>query len=232
MSTLYAPDTARHEIKFVAARPFLGHLQAWLKSSSAGFSIAYPQRRINNIYFDTPDYQLLSDSLGGSSIRSKIRYRWYGETAVETVAGTLEVKYKRDNTGWKLLFPSESAVVVSGAKLSGIKRQISSTLAPDGRQFLQVAPMPVIANSYLRQYYISSSGHIRATIDTRLSFFEQRLSSSINLTNPVPLADVVVFEAKCLSKHRAELSGILADIPLRQGRFSKYSTGIINTQAI
>ena len=41
---------------------------------------AFPDRIVNNVYFDTPDLAAFEANLWGAPERRKCRLRWYGET--------------------------------------------------------------------------------------------------------------------------------------------------------
>ena len=72
----------RHEVKFAAyATAIRGMLRHWLHMHPAGFFSPYPERQVNNVYFDTWDYRAYAENLAGVSERSKVRYRWYGDSA-------------------------------------------------------------------------------------------------------------------------------------------------------
>ena len=90
----------RHELKFILDGLKEDWIHQQIKMHPAGFVRAYPPRYINNIYFDTYDFKAYQENLSGASGRLKVRYRWYGEEPYPT-SGTLEVKCKRNQFGWK-----------------------------------------------------------------------------------------------------------------------------------
>ena len=42
------------------------------------FSIQYPKRKINSLYFDDLNYSSINENLDGVSEKKKYRIRWYG----------------------------------------------------------------------------------------------------------------------------------------------------------
>ena len=50
---MQVPDTARQEIKFVTNLRDYGLILQWITPHGLGFDIAYPERTVNNVYFDT-----------------------------------------------------------------------------------------------------------------------------------------------------------------------------------
>ena len=68
----------RHEVKFAAYAIEYESLCHWLRMHPSGFVKSYPDRQVNNVYFDSWDYRAFAENLAGISQRSKVRYRWYG----------------------------------------------------------------------------------------------------------------------------------------------------------
>ena len=60
----------------------------------------YGKTRINNIYFDTPDYRMIRTSLDKPVYKEKLRLRTYGETNDLTNA-FIEIKKKYDGIVYK-----------------------------------------------------------------------------------------------------------------------------------
>ena len=219
------PETARLEIKFVAYEINYHTLLHWLRMHPAGFVAPYPDRRVNNIYFDTHNYLAFTDNLSGASSRTKVRYRWYGESLGPDV-GTLEIKNKRNYFGWKLRYKVSEAPYREDANWRAIRKLLLEQLPPDGRKWLDANPLPVMINRYLRKYYLSSDGKVRATIDTQQAVWDQRFKPSPNLTRTANLARTIVIEFKFDRKDRDLASRILQGIPVRVSRHSKYINGV------
>ena len=62
------PELARYEIKFVAYEGNFHTLLHWLHMHPAGFISPYPDRRVNNIYFDRIFKNQTRRGLGGKPI--------------------------------------------------------------------------------------------------------------------------------------------------------------------
>ena len=84
----------RIEIKDLLRLRDLQKVEAALLTSQLGFYSPFPPRRINSLYFDSYDFRALEHSLSGSSIRQKIRLRWYGKTEDSRIP-TLELNASR-----------------------------------------------------------------------------------------------------------------------------------------
>ena len=50
-----------------------------IRLSSLLLSKSYPDRWVNNIYFDNINLDLFNQSIEGISRRTKVRLRWYGD---------------------------------------------------------------------------------------------------------------------------------------------------------
>ena len=106
-----------------------------------GFRPVFPERRIHNIYFDTPDLDAFHDNAAGAPHSRKYRLRWYGDSASPPDGAAFEMK-ERINDG-------------------GFKRMVSS---PPPR--LQ----PVLSNTFRRLYFGLPRAQVRLTIDYDLVF--------------------------------------------------------------
>lgn len=218
------PDEARYEVKFVAVATRYRELERWILLNPAGFRTAYPPRRVNNVYFDTPDLDAYAENLSGTSARAKLRLRWYGETdRPETTV--LEVKRRRNHLGWKHHYPGGPLDFASDS-WGRIRRRLRDRLSPEGKLWLDSHPQPVLINCYHRQYFESPGGRLRATLDWRQRVFDQRLKARPNLHHRANLPDTLVVEIKFhRSDHRLGSQAIEA-IPIRVSRNSKYMIGL------
>jgi len=215
----------RHEVKFAAYSTEYSRLRHWLTMHPAGFISPYPDRQVNNVYFDNWDYRAYAENLAGVSERSKVRFRWYGGS-ISPVAGSLEVKQKRNHFGWKLRYRVPDVPYRDGDDWRAIRAAIRAQLPPDGRLWLDQNPMPVILNRYLREYFETADRRIRATIDTCQCVYDQRSGSKPNFDRPAISQDSLVVEFKFAREDRQYAVRLLADMPLRVGRHSKFMNGV------
>lgn len=215
----------RHEIKFAAYTVCYPALRHWLHTHPAGFREAYPERRVNNVYFDTWDYSAYAENLAGISQRAKLRYRWYGSDP-GPAAGTLELKLKRNRFGAKQRFAVAEAPYSAGATWAQVRAALRAQLPAGGRLLLDLNPQPVMLNRYRREYFQTADGRIRATIDTDQQYFDQRTGSTPNFSRAAISQDTLVVEFKFAREDRQVAVALLADMPLRAGRHSKYMNGV------
>ena len=222
------PENARLEIKFTANELEVDVLKRWLKLHSAGFYSPFPDRWVNNVYFDTFECFAYTENLSGSSARTKVRYRWYGEEALPQ-SGTLEVKCKRNYFGWKLRFRAHTAPAAGNSSWREIRNNLIGQLKPEAKIWLESNPQPVMMNRYHRQYFVTRDDKIRATIDAQQQVFDQRYKPRPNLKNAANLPRTMVLELKFDRSDRDLASKIVQGLPLRISRNSKY---MIAVQAI
>ena len=219
------PDYARLEIKFSAYEVYVHTLLHWLNMHPACFFMPFPARQVNNIYFDMHNYYAFTENLSGESSRTKVRYRWYGET-IDPDIGALEIKCKRNYFGWKHRYPIFKPPYKAGYSLRDIRQALLEQLPPDGKKWLNTSPFPIIINRYHRKYFLSSDGKIRVTMDTKQAVWDQRFKPFPNFENQANLPPALVVEVKFDRNDRELASQILEDIPLRVSRHSKYISGV------
>ncbi|MBL6931669.1 MAG: VTC domain-containing protein [Rhodospirillales bacterium] len=215
----------RFELKFVAPPSSKDWVIGQLKTHPAHFRRAYPQRLVNNVYFDTENLVSYDDNLSGISRRVKVRYRWYGAHDTPD-KGVLEVKVRRNQAGWKLQYPVAGQHLVHGQQWRGLITSLKSALPGDGAIWLDQYSRAVLINRYRRQYFISTDGAFRVTVDDAVRTYNQWLSNSIDLKRPAErMPSGVIVEVKFGQGQQKRASEILDALALRRSRHSKYMTG-------
>lgn len=217
----------RHEIKMMTSDWRLYDVESWLRLHSAAFQPAYPQRQVNNIYFDTLDLESLEENLAGMAERRKLRLRWY-HNDWRTVTGLLEHKCKRDLCGWKIQHPLTCNKDLVKMSWPDIVKSISDEISGPLKHRFQVRCCPVLINTYQRKYYISMSSKVRVTTDFAHVCYDQRLSARPNISRPGLRQDVIIIEVKSLVEDRDELADVVSGFPLRVSKHSKYVSAMEN----
>ncbi len=197
----------------------------WLRRHPAGFREVYAARQVNNLYLDTPDLDSLQDNHCGAAIRTKLRLRWYGHDP-RAVGGTLELKCKRDHSGWKLQDLLHRPKDLTRWRWTDVLDSIRVEASPRLRRELDARFWPTLLNQYQRRYFVSADGQVRVTLDGSLQNFDQRLAPRPNLTRRHPQGLPAIIELKADLTHRAALADAAAGFPLRPGRCSKYHNGM------
>lgn len=184
-----------------------------LRQHPAGFRTAYPDRWVNNIYFDTPDLAAYRDNVAGVAQRRKHRLRWYGRPLREMQAPVLETKIKNNQLGSKQSIPmtstfsvEEKATWLSQARARwGYGEELS----------------PTLLNSYHRSYYVDASGRFRLTLDTDMCYGFARAPFRL------PYQDTcTVIEVKYPAELADAADALVQGLPFRATKHSKYVTGV------
>ncbi len=206
------PLDYRYELKYVLESSDIFHLESMLLCHPAGFSKAFDDRVINNIYFDDHQFSACSDNLSGIAERIKIRYRWYGKEA-HAENGVLEYKIKKNALGSKVHhrdIPYDSL------------KQLSSIVNDKMPNSAMVSP--VCRNQYLRSYYLDISGKYRLTVDRNVIYNWPSDSSSIH-HSAIPDSRIIV-EVKFDKDEDTDVDTVISDIPFRLSKHSKYLSGM------
>ena len=165
----------RHEVKFVAEPLSYHRILNWLRQHPSCLQTEYPDRQVNNIYFDSYNYKSFSENINGSPIKSKVRFRWYGNS-IEPQNGSLEIKCKRNLLNWKLIYKTQGLLGQSGDNWRALRAELRRQLPADGKKWLEMNPLPILINRYKRKYFISRDQKVRVTVDTDLDIFDQSLN--------------------------------------------------------
>ena len=216
----------RHEVKALLAEYDLHAIRHWLAMHPAGFQPLYQPRTVNNVYFDTWEFGACQDNLSGISIRTKVRLRWYGELE-RFERARLEMKLKRNQLGWKDIYDVPIAVELCGGRWRDIRRRIRAELPPSAQQRFDLSAMPTIINSYQRSYHASHDRKVRVTLDTHQRVWDQRFKPWPNVQHPAPLVPTLIVEFKFDPADRKAAESIMATLPMRAGKSSKYVAGVL-----
>ena len=219
------PSRARLEIKYIAPEIEYHRLLHWVQHHFHGFFVHYPDRIINNIYFDSQNYGSFWETLSGFSSRAKIRYRWYGASFFPK-EGTLEFKNRKNQYTWKDSYKLSTNLLTENTNWKTFFGKLAGSLPHEGKCRLQENPVPVLINRYKRNYFINRDHTIRITLDTGLEIFDQRYSPSPNFIRRTIPPRYVVLELKFAEKKREHAAQIFWDIPVNMSRNSKYVSGV------
>jgi hypothetical protein len=222
--TYVVPPGARLEVKFEADESRLHDMLHWLRLHRSRFSEVYPPRRVDSIYFDSPDYRAMADNFAGISARTKVRIRWYGVER-EPSPGALELKRKRNGFGWKLRYDLTVPRRRHATNWKKFREAVDGQLPREARHWLAGHAVPTLMNSYLRRYYLSGDGKVRVTVDTEQMVWDQRIKPYMNLKYRANLPRRMILEFKFERRDRRTASEIVQGLPIRLSRHSKYLTG-------
>lgn len=225
MRSLLVPESARIEKKFISESYHANTVFTWLKLHPALFRETYAPRWVNSIYFETHDYTAYSENLIGLSQRIKLRFRWYGD-AKRIYSGSLELKYKRNNFGWKeraFINGLDKEPLVSTKQLVDLIRpQLNEKFS----QWLNYYSFPVLMNRYHRRYFVSRDQKYRVTVDLNYQCRDLRFEDQLHGGREGVGPDLVIVELKFQRSDYSEATELLSNFPIRGSRHSKYVTGL------
>ena len=215
----------RYERKFLVEAHSQSHVESLVRLHPAMFSQEYPERSVNNIYFDSYEKTNWLDNEWGLSERAKLRIRWYGDFWGYLQTPILEVKLKRNTLGAKLRFRLTPFLLERGFMWATLNDVLSqSTLPPKVREEL-AGLEPTLANRYLRRYYVSNDKKYRLTLDSHIEYYGL---SHLRTTffNTMKGDNEILLELKYAESEDARVDEIAGFFPYRAARNSKYVNGM------
>ena len=215
----------RYELKLLCPAHMAAQTRMWMRRHPAGFRVAYPPRRVNSIYLDTPGLSRLTANLDGLAVRSKLRLRWYGN-ALTVIHPHLELKHRNNLLGRKEQIPLSCDLDLRGP-WSTILGNVLACLEPSWRLRFRSTTQPTLLNRYLREYYVTPDGAVRVTLDTEQIAYDQRFSARPNMRCRLPIEDVVVIEIKADEIYADRIQEIANAFPISRTRNSKYAKGLL-----
>lgn len=201
----------RYERKFVLPRHLLDEILQLMLIHPAGFREVYYQRRINNIYFDTANFDAWKENLDGIQNRSKFRIRWYGEDITFVKNPILEEKIKNNLLGTKRRW-----------KLPDFVRSDIQQIGANNKVLFSKLLLPSLFNSYVRRYFLSADQKFRLTVDEDICYQWPQTSEK----GSYPNREVIVVEIKYEEQDVDLQDTILQYFPYRPSKNSKYSIGM------
>ena len=216
-------DSYRYERKFFLKNLIREELEFLVKTLPTGFSEIFKKRQVNNIYFDTFNFDSYTDNIDGSPFRKKIRIRWYGILENEIKNPVLEIKQKKGLVGRKLSYALPSFKLEKiRSKNFFLSLKKDSDIPEHIWSILKVLNLSIL-NTYHRTYFLSKSTKIRITVDDNLFFYNQ-LSRRINIDNYIEQKGSIL-EIKYPRSSNYIVNRITSKFPFRLTKSSKYVSG-------
>ena len=188
-----------------------------VKLHPAGFRKIFPNRQVNNIYFDTADYQTGLQNIEGVNQRKKYRLRWYGQDLQQIDKPRFETKIKHNELGTKQIIQFESTQL---ANLAAITEAVNQQA-----QNRHLLLYPSLLNTYQRSYFGTANGKFRMTVDWDLHFYP--LLHKTAFSQHPQSQESVILELKYEESEDNNAKDIFNYLPFRQTKNSKYVTGIL-----
>jgi len=218
-------DEYRNEKKFLLYNVNKKSLFIQYRLSNLILSQPYPDRWVNNIYFDNINFDLFNISVGGQSKRNKVRIRWYGNfSKIENPV--LEFKIKNGHKNIKRAVPIKDTFVYDKNLSKFFNNLTNSPGMPKSYKYILKEFRPVLANRYFRSYHLSANKKYRVTTDTSLSFVNL-VNSSLNSLYWKKEEDITIVELK-FKKTDDYIINFMTEIRsrYRMTQISKYTHGL------
>lgn len=206
----------RYERKYKIEGLALSLILQTIRLHPAGLSKIFPDRQINNIYFDTPDLTTYKENVMGLANRDKFRVRWYGLDPFLIKKPKLEIKHRRNNVGYKT---THNVDIFDFENLTPLIQQVN-TLSGTSASL-----RPTLQNSYKRAYFGTRDEKFRVTIDWDLSYASM-LTTNQFIKHQRAEKNVFIMEVKYEQELEQEADRISQFFPFRSTKNSKYVTGI------
>lgn len=213
----------RYERKFFITNISKYEVECIVKMHPIIFSEIYHKRFVNNIYFDSFNYNNFRDNVEGATDRIKIRIRWYGVLFGYIKNPILEIKIKKGLLGKKISIPIKSFDLTRDLNISEVLKSIKGLKEVIGIDFETL--IPSLLNRYSRKYYQSSDKKFRITIDSEQSFYQINKKNNLFLDLHTD-NNSVILELKYNQSYDKEVNYITSKFPFRVTKSSKYVNGI------
>lgn len=184
----------------------------------AGFRKIYPDRQINNIYFDTPELLTYKENVMGIAKRNKYRVRWYGFEPTQIKKAQFEIKHRHNEVGTKTIHK------VADFSLDNLK-DITKTVNDLSNSYRYAHLQPVLMNSYVRSYFGSYDNKFRVTVDSRLRYHSW-LTASKFVNYKVEEENILILEIKYDKLTDEDIDYVMQYFPYRRTKNSKYVNGV------
>ena len=211
----------RFERKFFITRLNFNEVKNCVKLHPHIFNSVYSQRFINNIYFDSHNYNNYIENVEGSSDRLKVRIRWYGDLFGKIKSPVLEIKIKNGLLGKKKSLKITSFDFNSRTDISNILEKIDNSQLNIDLKSLK----PTLLNRYSRIYFQSIDKRFRITIDNKQEFYSIKNKNNMFLKS-IKDFNSVILELKYQEEYDNEANFITNKFPFRLSKSSKYVNGI------
>ncbi len=185
----------------------------------------YGRTSIASLYYDTPDYRLIRNSIEEPQFKEKMRLRSYG-LATKDSPLFLEIKRKYDSVVYKRRIKTTqnqiNAFFNKGEKI-GDDDQIAKELCYFRDYYRNLVPACLII--YDREAYFERNGDLRLTID----FNPRYRLDNLNLTTSMEGISLLkegeaILEIKVQEAMPLWLTHILNEGNIKKSSFSKYGT--------
>lgn len=211
----------RYEKKYLLSREQYTALLAGMEGKIQ--QDEYGEYTICNIYFDTPDYELIRTSLEKPEYKEKLRLRSYGAPGREDMV-FVEMKKKFDGVVYKrraaMTLAQAEDYLYRGVNPDGESQIMHELLWFTARYSLK----PAVCLTYDRAAYVGiEEEELRITFDTRIRFRETELYLEKGCEGEALLPeDKILMEVKVANRMPLWMSHLFSELEIFPISFSKY----------
>lgn len=190
--------------------------------------IHHPTRWVNSLYFGSTNYSTLENSIEGDNLRQKVRLRWYGDNTLAINKPRLELKSKHGDVVTKTVFDLDLDLN-SFSNIKELTKELNFKIKNNevASTVLKLNPLPILLNSYQRDYFLSFDKKIRLTLDYNLSSMNALTAFKKIKMNKSLLSPVVV-EVKYNVEDSEHAEPICHILNSRQTNHSKLTNQFYN----
>ena len=214
-------ELLRYERKFILDSYLLNNIEDLESYLSINLIEKFKERRINSIYYDTPNFQFAFETFNGIAKRQKIRIRYYGRLDKFDLP-KLEIKSKIGHVGKKEIIElNKNKLFEDNFSLDHL---CNSNKEKRNFLYLLFGLQPKVIVTYKRKYFLSSCNRYRFTLDKDISFKKFNINSpreNLNYELLYPF-NKSILELKYGRKDETNASEIFKNLPVRVSSFSKY----------
>jgi SPX domain protein involved in polyphosphate accumulation len=178
------------------------------------FKPIFPERKINNVYFDDLNYSFYFDHLNGACDREKHRVRWYpsfGSNPIEASQYFYEIKKKKNDLSLK--------------RTNSIDQNDIHKITTNSIKLID----PSLYNEYFRKYYVNKENTLILTHDYKIKFAKcTRFEKAENFKNfnIISIAEEIL-EIKFEEKNKSDFIALCDKFKnVKISNFSKYINGM------
>ena len=213
----------RYEIKYLMDRR---QRDAVLRAMEPYMSMdEYGHSSIRNIYYDTPNFRLIRESLEKPVYKEKLRVRGYGPAAAgDPVFVELKKKYRDVVYKRRISLPQAQAEACLSGKMHLPDSQIGREIAYVLDFYRELAPAVFL--SYEREaFFERDGGEFRVTFDENIRYRRTELTlDSDAWGTPLLKPDQVLMELKASGALPLWMARVLSQQKIYKTSFSKYGT--------
>ncbi len=222
---VFTPEDYRFERKFFVADLTKREILDLIRLHPALFAEIYHERFVNNIYFDSRDFESYFAAMDGMAHRVKRRIRWYGDLLGHIDKPVLELKIKDGFVNRKEDHKLAPFALDENYGFNTTAEVFKQSHLPEKLREEMLALEPSLVNRYRRQYFMSANRQYRVTVDTDLEYYRIKPRDNTFLDRWFDRDNVIV-ELKYANAEDRNADLVSRRFPFRVTKSSKYCMGI------